>query len=547
MASIPVSQIQAPAPDRGTGGFKVDYGALVAAQKAPTINVSAMAAEAGAMQAYGAAATALSEPMMKVAEAQWASINRRKVDDATAQLAAASDDISSRIGEEQDETKWADIFLSEASRYGDEILKDKSLAPAAREAIESKISSWRITGESAVRRRSFDRTLQKEAQGLERDRILAVERGDFDAALQITEQKRSRGLASEDQAAKEAVVTRSAQEVKLKEAQWDQEYQAITGDPDAYLKDNSKKRDGESPEEHARRINAAQAVARDAFKARTDRLADMLADPALDPNALNEEMKDLPPRVQQHYRDAYLEMQNSARRQERMKPENINVAWAKLDEAVQEFDPEAKNAREEYVRIRTMTVQELPEGYRQDVLDALDGKWRGTGLEADISTKTEILDAIDAAYSEGQFGTVTVTQKQGFDTASGLWEPVKAGKTYSKIRDEAVDAPEEAKRMARIIKTGVKRRMLEILGRNPEMDATEAFQQLDAIKHGKRLEAAPGLRFGGDAAPEVERPVLRSKTTRRQVDEVPELPQGSGPPENSLLPSLDYKPERNSP
>ena len=527
--------------DRGTGGFRVNYDELLAAQRAPTLDGRSFAMEAGAVgQAVGQAAQGLSEGMMQIAQKQFESINRRKVSEASAKLAAANDSIADFMAKEPDETKWLALFQGEAQKWESAILKDDTLSPAARDAIGSRISAWKITTESQVRRASFGESLKKEAAEMEGNRLIALNNKEWDKANQITDKQVELGIIHKDTAARQRIHTDMARKAAAKDDAWKAETVTIENDPEAYRKEHGKQRESETPEEYSRRMNYLENVERDNFRARQADAGDALANPDLKPEELEAKLAGMRPGEAQKWRDAYNEQRMEKLKVLRSDPKYINNLWGKLDDMVQGFDRNATDAREQYTTIRALAMQ-LPEGWRQHPLAVLDGKWSAKPPEPDKLLEAEIDDSIDGVYKSGGFGAVTRPITEGMNPVSGQWEKVQDGVEYVKTRPGKEALPEDQIQGPRGAKAALKIQMREMMKSHPEWrnDPQKAFDALNAARERQRDKSAPSVNFVAPTASLFPTPASAPAGLDSITGPAPsELPSGpeSGP-STSLLPN----------
>ena len=538
--SVPVSPIRQIPGDNGAGGFRINLAEIAAAQQAPSLDVRSFAmSEAAVGAAVGNAAQGLSEGGLRITQEIFASTNRRKVDEASSRLAAASQDIAREIKKhENDPSKWVEIFNTHAAKWEGTLLDDKTLSPAARDAISAQFSDWKIRGSSGTLRASFDQSVKMETEGLEGKRITAAAAGNWDEAEAVTREQEARGLIGADTAARQRVQTAELRKDAEKKAKWGAEYKLIDKAPDAYLQDHGAQRADETPEEHMHRIGVAERAAADKFQERSNGIADALSSPDFKPNELPALLEGLPPRIAAKWRAAYADSQDEKMKAIHADPRYINATWGKLDDMVQSFDRKAPDARERYSEIRALALT-LPEGWRQHPLAALDGKWSAKPPDPDKAIESELDDSIDGVYKAGGFGPVTRPITEGLNPASGQWEKAQDGVEYLRKREGREPLPEDQIQGPRSAKAALKIHVREYLRRNPGATPEDAFKALNDMRDRQRDKAAPSVNFtpspGFAAPPVADAPAVLDSISGPAPSE---LPAGSDSgPSTSLLPN----------
>jgi hypothetical protein len=515
-APVPVLNRQ-QAPTGNLAGVQQGLGRLAAASQSDMIPIEPFTAPGRGMQAIGEGVQSFAGVFAKLAEVKAEAKNDLDAATATNALDLAYADFE-KAKQTLPPDRWEDEWNQRSGAAISGVMQNDGLAPATRRRLELYGQKW--TGQTAVRvARDATLTIGQRAEdelfsGLERDQAA----GNYDAVdLKITEAEKSisagrMAYVDRGKLTHARIVNQKMREQAEKDAEWNAEAGKITENPDGYLAENSGKREDETPSEHARRINYAQELARDSFHARTADIADALADPKLTPDALESKLQGLRPAEAAKWRDAYADSQNSKRQAELAQPEYINKLWGTLDDAVQDFDREDENARENYTAIRAAAMQ-LPEGWRQHVLHSLDGKWFAKQPEPSDAIKTEIMDAIEGAYKEGGFGAVTKPVQEGRDPVTGQWEPARPGVTYAARRTGSAPVDEKALEGPRAAKASLKIQMLELLKKNPNWTPEDAFAALNTSRERQRSKAAPAINFTAPAG--LQPPPDESKKKRK--------------------------------
>lgn len=212
-----------PALARGTGGFAVDYSASAAAQKETGIDASAFVQAAGAAGSIGQAIENTGEYASKMANQMIESVNRHAVDKSDVYMAQGNQEIAVALADEKDPRKWAEISGTIAGKWKDAALADKSLYPAAKDAIASRFTKWQIETGTATLRSAHDRAIQVETEGLEGARLAALAENNPEKANAITGVMVDRQLIGADTAERQKAHTKEVveqNEIKLKAAEY---------------------------------------------------------------------------------------------------------------------------------------------------------------------------------------------------------------------------------------------------------------------------------------------------------------------------------------
>lgn len=515
--------------------FRVNLPDLEASQALPQLNIPGFAAEAGAGAAIGRGMEGLGEGGARIAQEIYESANRQKVDEAGAKLAAASQDISREIAAEPDQSKWVGIFETHAAKWEQDLLKDQTLSPAARDAIESRISEWKIRGSSSTLRAAFDARIRKEAEGLEGGRIMALNAGNYEEAERLTQEQERRGLIAEDTAARQRVQAANARREAEEKAAFDLQYDAIKRDPRAWLSVNKERPEDMKAATFERLVNLAQQTdheqsAADAEAFINDMVSSRESGVPYTP-AVADEWRKGDPRITPAMREemrAHIIRMNDAAAKASIAANAPEIA-SQLRTEVANFDWQ-KDGELEYYKLR-MRINELPAPIQGEVSRGLEMKFPGRAgeLDAPKEVKDLVEDTLTSMFNAGQFGQ--------FDHGTG-----------KNAKGEPVDAPgqspdEEYKRSpldyqralrAKAIIGGKMRRWLDA---NPKATPEDAQKKLyEFVPDATRASL---LDLFDPSPRSVPSPAQANTPPPRESPEG--LPDNPGPADNTLLP-FSYNP-----
>ena len=125
-------------------GFSIDLAPSIRAQAAVQVGPAGFIAEARGISEIGAATERTGDALFQAKKAQEDMINLRKEADATAALEQFNAELDVALQKEPDETKWVGIAQQIANKAASTILDPGTnpLSPAAREAIQHKLTTW---------------------------------------------------------------------------------------------------------------------------------------------------------------------------------------------------------------------------------------------------------------------------------------------------------------------------------------------------------------------------------------------------------------------
>lgn len=413
-----------PVLNKGTGGFALDYGANAQAQRETGIDVSAFVQQAGAAGSVGRALENTGDNLAKIADSMIQSVNRRAVDNADIYIAEGNREIGTMLAEEKDPRKWQQLADEIGNRWQESSLADKSLMPAAKEAITRKMLKWRIDLGTQVIRSAHDRAVQMEADGLEGARLTALGNKNWQQADQITQLQVERQLISPATAAKQRIMAKKMEEDDQEEAQRNQHYDEINADPDGWIERNPTRPADMSAGTYDSLRNKAERNSEGLRQDDAKRFADgmessVLAGVPWGPSMADEWEKDNPritPLIREKMKAAILQFNDKTTRQNIYQRADYYASiWT--TEAM-EFDPK-KDGWARYWELQ-QKIAMLPAPIRGDVSQVLERRspnryGNGEG-ENEIPTapKQIISYELNEMLKNGRFG--------GFDNGQGVYD-----------------------------------------------------------------------------------------------------------------------------
>lgn len=507
--------------DPGPRSFRIDLGEVAAAQAVPVLDVRSFAAAAGT--SIGDGLQGLGKGLGQIAEQQMASINRQAVNGASVKLEEASNQIAALFEKEQDERKWPAIFQEEAAKWKEVLLKDTSLSPVARDAIEQKHAAWQVSGLGSVARSSHDRTLKRELEDREGARITAIHRRQFDEADSITAEQESLGLISSGTAAKQRVQTADMREKLAKEDLITSLYDEANADPRAFL-EKYKERGDMDPAIHSRMVNHAQQVDREAVASDADKFQEAIANGTITVPLEVDKWDEANPRITASMREAMRSRvirKNDATAQANIEARAPEIA-SQLYSEVKAFDWK-RDGQEKYWKLR-MRIDELPTPIAGEVSGPLEMKFPGRAGNAKAAPENYrvVEDTLESLLDRGAFGP----HASGEADLSELFPQVSKGAYKAEF-------PLEKERAIRLkAETGAK--MRRWLDANPDATPEQAQKKLyEVVPESSRA----GLFDMLDAVQQGPiQPVAGPETTPGTPKGNEMLPDNPGPGENILLP-----------
>jgi hypothetical protein len=411
-----------PRPSDGTGGFRVDFSKIAAAQEIPQLDVKSFTAAAAARGDIGAGLTGLSDGLFKIHAQMAESANRKAVDDAAIAIQTAEKEIGRRIGGERDPQNWQRIFDEESAKWESDFLKGRKFSRSAQEAIGHQFKMWRLRGSTRAAHLGLRKQLQDETDGLEGARVAAAEAGDYDTAHQYTNTMEARGLIGKDTAGRQRGHTETVKARKVSADAIEGAVQAAHQDPEGTAQavlspEFGMHLAGEVVSTIRNAVLGIQAVAFNVVQ--TELLEAVLngADRHQKPVRTKEDVarvagNRLRPDELTAAQSALLDFQSMARKSMMAHPQAQDAQFGSLQMRVWQFDREqlggvnAAPARKEYREILNGAVWLQPD-LRDTIVTQIKGKW----LAEPPKTSRRVTDYLDWRYQtmfpRGGFGPTT--------------------------------------------------------------------------------------------------------------------------------------------
>jgi hypothetical protein len=415
---IPIPYEQIPKTTTNLGGFQKSAGieglstdnsaSIRAAGAVAQVDPRGFVVAAQQVGDIGQAIAGEGQAIMAIRLKQNEAINIRKEYEANTSMEMAQDQINADLELEPDETKWAGIAEKHSTALRDSLLK-QDLSPDARDAISMKMDSWQRRASLAVTLNSAKRSNDKVKDSGEAMRIRLASRGDYTGALNHAKTEHAAGFMSD----KELAET----EVRLgdlaKKDEVDRLYGLAVNDPDTFLRNFEKLTAGQSAANKDALMGQADQALRRKISITTDDFSDKIA--RGDFKTLEDLNTGFPPEMNDtlklEFRNMWGRMnnaQNKARLAEAV-PEN----FARLMDAVKEYDPKTDPNSERYVAIKLGILESIPEGLRSDLTGPLEDKYSPSGALKIPEGLREAMDNITRTMFEaGAFGKFKSFQPQ---------------------------------------------------------------------------------------------------------------------------------------
>jgi hypothetical protein len=497
--AMPLNRERAPTVD--TRGVQQALGQLSEASQQPMTPVAPFLAPGQGLEAAGREISGAGDVMARLAMASAEAENDHDAAVAQNRLdsewAAFQADVIQR---NVDPREWPKLWEDKSGRAIQDVMRKENMSPIARKRIGIYVSKWSTQTKGRVVIDAVKETGQRaEAAGiagvmqanaagnpdLARERLKVLrERSYFDPMK--GQQLEQSIAAGERQMAEDSYIS-AVRQYGVEAAE------KILDDPKF-----GSNLEGWTESDRERLRNYGQAVGRDQLSAAVDDVANFLAE---NPNASPADVETaaggrLAPAQLEKWKAEALDRNEAWVKAQRMKPENINAAFARLDDAVDKFDMSDPNAREDYERIRRAAVALLPPGQRGIITEELNRKWRASkDLPDPPDWKVQTV--------RNQIGNLFEAGALGKFRSDPVFDP-ETGRTVTK-EDVAEKNKAEALRGAML------GHMLTYLRENPNAADADVRAELDAVKNGR----APVIRFTPAPAAPAEAPQgAKPKRTR---------------------------------
>jgi hypothetical protein len=534
---------EVPRAAGGARGFRISNDDSLRAQQPALIAERGFVVNELSMGSIGEAIGDAGGQASRLVQAQFESINRRKVEEASDLLRLAQDDLARRFAEEPDESKWIGIAQSELPKWEKSLLSDRELSLDARDAIQGKFNLWRssLLGDPErgtpghVVIQAAARSHEREGEHYMAQLVTARQGNDWQGAEDATKKLQDHGFIAEDEAARQRGQTQVAQAAAAKQLAENSVIQSVREfglEKTLDVIADPKFGGGVIDEGDRERLkDMARAVDRDVVSTAVNEVANYLAtNPTASPADVEREAGGrLPPAELEKWKTEANERLKDKVQAHRALPEVIDANYARLLDEAEKFDRTAPNAKEEYTRIHREAVALLPEGLRGEITGPIERKWRASLQPPDPpdALKSAITGMASSMFDAGTLGRFKkeprLVQREGSDgTMRDFW----VTETDPEIEQKAL-----AKKGALLIYMG------KWAAANPNATPEQAREVMTQFLDG----SAPVIRFtpppATPAIPEANPPTL---------DDL-DGSGGGGGPASILLPPLDYDPIRPLP
>lgn len=408
-------------------GFSIDLAPSIRAQAAVQVDPAGFIAEARGISEIGAAVERTGDALFQAKKAQEDMVNLRKEADATAALEQFNAELDIALQKEPDETKWVGIAQQIANKAASTILDPATnpLSPAAREAIQNKLTTWTTRKMAGVEIDSIRTSHTRAGEAISAQIMTALNNKDWTTAEELAKQgvaarvidatqlPRVQGMIADEQERTkreaEAAAADAAQMELLAKAE---------ADPDAAAAEiaSPQWRAGKTVADVA---NAERIVA--SARAKTlddaqDAAALYTARPVQEQTRAGFEAvlpKGLRPADRLKFLETYDQIAAERAKADYNTPKAIAGRFGELLDAATAFDLEAlggagsQQARDAYAQIM-LGAQTIPETLRGKITGPLNDKWNQRPPAPSDTSEAYMDEQIAAMYQNQQLGPYMV-------------------------------------------------------------------------------------------------------------------------------------------
>lgn len=415
---IPIPYEQLPRTATNLGGFQKSAGieglntnnsaSIQAAGNVAQVDPRGFVVAEQQVGAIGKAIAGEGQAIMAIRLKQNEAINIRKEYEANTSMDMAQAQINSDLELEPDETKWAGIAEKHSTALRDSLLK-QDLSPDARDAISMKMDSWQRRASLAVTLNSAKRSNDKVADAGAAARIQMINKGDLTGAWQSLENEANAGFISQEKKAiLQGELTKQAKKVET-----DRLYGLAIDKPEEFLAKSKELTKNLSAEDRDALIGQADQALRRKISNTTDDFSDKIA--RGDFKTLEDLNTGFPPEMSDTLKLEFKNMwgrMNNAQNKAKM-VEAVPENFARLMDAVKEYDPKTDLNSERYVAIKLGILESIPEGLRSDLMGPLEDKYSPSGALKIPEGLREAMDNITRTmFDAGAFGKFKSLQPQ---------------------------------------------------------------------------------------------------------------------------------------
>lgn len=409
-------------------GFSIDLAPSIRAQAAVQVDPAGFIAEARGISEIGAATERTGDALFQAKKVQEDMINLRKEADASMALEQFNAELDIALQKEPDETKWTGIAQQIANKAASTILDPATnpLSPAAREAIQNRLTTWTTRKLAGVEIDSIKTSHARAGEAISAQIMTALNNKDWATAEELAKQgvaarvidatqvPRVLGMISEQQERTkreaDAAAADAAQMELLAKAE---------ADPDAVAAEIATPawRAGKSYADvaNAERIVAGVRAAK--MDEAQDNAAIYTAKPVNEQTRAGFEAvlpKGLRPADRLKFVSLYDQMAAERAKADYNTPKAIAGRFGELLDAANAFDLAAlggngsQQARDAYAQIM-MGAHTIPEILRGKITGILNDKWNSRPPTASGTAEEYMDEQIAAMYQNQQLGSYMVT------------------------------------------------------------------------------------------------------------------------------------------
>ncbi len=409
-------------------GFSIDLAPSIRAQAAVQVDPAGFIAEARGISEIGAAAERTGDALFQAKKVQEDMLNLRKEADASMALEQFNAELDIALQKEPDETKWTGIAQQIANKAASTILDPATnpLSPAAREAIQNRLTTWTTRKLAGVEIDSIKTSHARAGEAISAQIMTALNNKDWATAEELAKQgvaarvidatqvPRVLGMISEQQERTkreaDAAAADAAQMELLAKAE---------ADPDAVAAEIATPawRAGKSYADvaNAERIVAGVRAAK--MDEAQDNAAIYTAKPVNEQTRAGFEAvlpKGLRPADRLKFVSLYDQMAAERAKADYNTPKAIAGRFGELLDAANAFDLAAlggngsQQARDAYAQIM-MGAHTIPEILRGKITGILNDKWNSRPPTASGTAEEYMDEQIAAMYQNQQLGSYMVT------------------------------------------------------------------------------------------------------------------------------------------
>lgn len=408
-------------------GFSIDLAPSIRAQAAVQVDPAGFIAEARGISEIGAAVERTGDALFQAKKAQEDMINLRKEADATAALEQFNAELDVALQKEPDETKWVGIAQQIANKAASTILDPATnpLSPAAREAIQNKLTTWTTRKMAGVEIDSIRTSHTRAGEAISAQIMTALNNKDWTTAEELAKQ----GVAArvidatqlprvQSMIADEQERTKREAEAAAADAAQMELLAKAEADPDAAAAEiaSPQWRAGKSYADVANAERIVAGARAQKMDEAQDNAAIYTAKPVNEQTRAGFEAvlpKGLRPADRLKFLSIYDQMAAERAKADYNTPKAIAGRFGELLDAANAFDLEAlggagsQQARDAYAQIM-LGAQTIPETLRGKITGPLNDKWNQRPPAPSDTAEAYMDEQISAMYQNQQLGPYMV-------------------------------------------------------------------------------------------------------------------------------------------